>query len=579
MIPPPPPPTSFGHEKPTQRFSRTFLFHSATNAKSPRFAPSGRFSSRNARTSSRNASSSGLNLKSISQSSRGARRARSGSRSRRTPAAPTSSASGRAGCRTPRCSRPRRGAARRRCRCARTRRSRRPWRATPSAAARPGSRRAPTPRSRAATWSDSTSTYISASGCFTPWYLPIGAPNWMRSLAYCTVSVERGLGGADASRPVTAIAPRSKRRSIAGHALARLRRAARSSARARSRARACPCAWSVDRRERSSRVTPGAPRVDDAERQVLAPGRCGTRPRTGSRRPRRRRSSSRPSARTRRRRACRAARCRSARARRSPRASASVPIRLPSARPGSQRAFCSSLPESRIAAAASVVDTSGDGNSERPVSSSSTTRSTQPSPAPPCASGIVRPSQPSSARLPPQLGASSRGSRLHQRAHLLERAARVQELAHLGAQQLLLFRESEVHAVHPGISGGSADETRVLSHDFRDRSATDRAVGCRAAVGRGEYPTGPESPGISISWSCGDDTLNILWFSSLTARRSGSRKGLRDSRILTRQPGGLRAAEGKRVERSGGGSSFGGSEVRASPWARNFHRFRGSMGV
>ena len=29
MMPPPPPPTSFGHEKPTQRFARTFLFHSS----------------------------------------------------------------------------------------------------------------------------------------------------------------------------------------------------------------------------------------------------------------------------------------------------------------------------------------------------------------------------------------------------------------------------------------------------------------------------------------------------------------------------------------------------------------------
>src|SRR5215475_10326864 len=69
MIPPPPPPTSFGHEKPTQRFARTFLFHSTTNLRSLRFAPSGRFSSRKARTSSRNASSCALSLKSISESS------------------------------------------------------------------------------------------------------------------------------------------------------------------------------------------------------------------------------------------------------------------------------------------------------------------------------------------------------------------------------------------------------------------------------------------------------------------------------------------------------------------------------
>ena len=31
MIEPPPPPTSFGHEKPTQRFSRTLRFQSARN--------------------------------------------------------------------------------------------------------------------------------------------------------------------------------------------------------------------------------------------------------------------------------------------------------------------------------------------------------------------------------------------------------------------------------------------------------------------------------------------------------------------------------------------------------------------
>ncbi len=59
MIEPPPPPTSFGHEKPTQRFSRTLRVHSARNAGSFVFASFGRFSSRNARTSARNASSSG----------------------------------------------------------------------------------------------------------------------------------------------------------------------------------------------------------------------------------------------------------------------------------------------------------------------------------------------------------------------------------------------------------------------------------------------------------------------------------------------------------------------------------------
>ena len=49
-------------------------------------------------------------------------------------------------------------------------------------------------------------------------------------------------------------------------------------------------------------------------------------------------------------------------------------------------------------------------------------------------------------QLLPQLGRVAR-PRLHDLAHLLERAARVEELAHFRAQQLLLFRESEVHAV------------------------------------------------------------------------------------------------------------------------------------
>jgi hypothetical protein len=65
MIVPPPPPTSFGHEKPTQRFSRALRLHSAMNAGSFLLTPFGRFSSRNARTSARNASSSGVSWKSI----------------------------------------------------------------------------------------------------------------------------------------------------------------------------------------------------------------------------------------------------------------------------------------------------------------------------------------------------------------------------------------------------------------------------------------------------------------------------------------------------------------------------------
>jgi len=72
----------------------------------------------------------------------------------------------------------------------------------------------------------------------------------------------------------------------------------------------------------------------------------------------------------------------------------------PSASAGSQRACCASLPASAMAAAAIVFATRGEGNRLRPVSSSSTTRSTQPRPAPPWASGIVRPTQPSSAIWP-----------------------------------------------------------------------------------------------------------------------------------------------------------------------------------
>ena len=56
MMLPPPPPTSLGHEKPTQRFSRTFWNHSPMKS-APRSLAGGRFSRRKPCTWSRKASS------------------------------------------------------------------------------------------------------------------------------------------------------------------------------------------------------------------------------------------------------------------------------------------------------------------------------------------------------------------------------------------------------------------------------------------------------------------------------------------------------------------------------------------
>ena len=85
-----------------------------------------------------------------------------------------------------------------------------------------------------------------------------------------------------------------------------------------------------------------------------------------------------------------------------------------------------------------------------PISSSTTTRSTQPSPAPPCASGIVSPRPAELADLLPELAREALG-RLHQRAHGLQRAVRVQELPHL-------WRSSSCSSVKPKFIAASPTE-------------------------------------------------------------------------------------------------------------------------
>ena len=71
---------------------------------------------------------------------------------------------------------------------------------------------------------------------------------------------------------------------------------------------------------------------------------------------------------------------------------------VPSTRPGSRRAFCSSVPTAAITDDTTTVGTNGPGATARPSSSMTTTSSGSPNPDPPYFSSTCKPSQPNSAK-------------------------------------------------------------------------------------------------------------------------------------------------------------------------------------
>ena len=76
---------------------------------------------------------------------------------------------------------------------------------------------------------------------------------------------------------------------------------------------------------------------------------------------------------------------------------ATAAVTEPSARPGSRRARCSSVPADCTAAEAITVGRNGPGIRARPVCSATTTSSSSPKPDPPTSSPRCRPNQPSPA--------------------------------------------------------------------------------------------------------------------------------------------------------------------------------------
>ena len=86
---------------------------------------------------------------------------------------------------------------------------------------------------------------------------------------------------------------------------------------------------------------------------------------------------------------------------------ATVAISSPAAMAGSQRRCAASSADSSSAAAASTaVLRKGPQNNARPISWATMPSSVQPAPAPPCVSGIARPSSPSSSAIRCQASAS-----------------------------------------------------------------------------------------------------------------------------------------------------------------------------
>ena len=209
------------------------------------------------------------------------------------------------------------------------------------------------------------STYISASGCFTPWNLPIGSPNWMRVLGVLDGQRERGFGGADhlgRDRDRAAVEQarerRPRRRGAPSTALAGTRDAVE---RERPMRLVCRSRAGLDRdagRAALDHARAESPRrLRRAERdheQVRGAGVGDERLLAVSTKP--------PAVA-----ACRAARCRAASSRRSPRAARACRSAVPPASRGSQRACCASLPPSSDRRrAASIVESERRGQ-QRPA--------------------------------------------------------------------------------------------------------------------------------------------------------------------------------------------------------------------
>ena len=107
---------------------------------------------------------------------------------------------------------------------------------------------------------------------------------------------------------------------------------------------------------------------------------------------------------------------------------------------------CAAEPASSTAVVARAVERSGDGSRLRPVSSSNTTKSTQVRPAPTVLLGHEQTEPAERGHLVPELRRVCVRGR-HALAHLGHRAPLVEQLAHRIAQEILFFREAEIHVL------------------------------------------------------------------------------------------------------------------------------------
>ena len=137
----------------------------------------------------------------------------------------------------------------------------------------------------------------------------------------------------------------------------------------------------------------------------------------------------------------------SASMRRRDRRRTSAPITSPAMIPGSTSARSSAEPPAATAAATMLMGPSGPGDTRRPISSATITRSSRPSPLrlpPPSDSGTRSDVHPSSApRTPP--AAVEPGGIVDQRAHRGERRLLLEELPGRLLEELLVVGEREMH--------------------------------------------------------------------------------------------------------------------------------------
>ncbi len=121
---------------------------------------------------------------------------------------------------------------------------------------------------------------------------------------------------------------------------------------------------------------------------------------------------------------------------------ASVARASPEASLGSHAFFCASVPASSMASPPrSTVEKKGPGTTARPISSIRTTRSTMPSPIPPCSSGTMSPSHPCSASFFQRSGVMPSGPSMSLRT--------VSELHSLSKNFRAVLRRSSCSSLNP----------------------------------------------------------------------------------------------------------------------------------